>query len=202
MKQKRILMTESWLEPDMDYVMCGLTTYFRKKENDDRSFIDEKNADFTFIRRDGYRVDCEDGVWVQNLECPKCLGVEVGWSLFKVCREHDNCLTCGINRDDVKERSMFGVKGGSQCHPCHDREMAEKKAAALARVNYEDYDEWDYKFKDDIVCPWCEHQFTDSFEYCHDGNSTEIECHECDLKFEVEPDYTVTYSSTRIEESK
>lgn len=50
---------------------------------------------------------------------------------------------------------------------------------------------------DEIICPYCRHEFSDSWDiHCDDG--TEIDCQKCGKEFHVERDTVVTYISRRL----
>lgn len=55
--------------------------------------------------------------------------------------------------------------------------------------------EFDTDFTDDIVCPYCgeHHDSTEVRESC------KFDCDECNRVFRVEVDYSVSYSTSKIE---
>jgi hypothetical protein len=56
------------------------------------------------------------------------------------------------------------------------------------------------RYTDEIVCPYCGHEFQDSYEYFgKSGDEAEIECtdEDCEKKFRCSPDISVTYVSSR-----
>jgi len=52
----------------------------------------------------------------------------------------------------------------------------------------------DTSYTDQITCPWCGYEETDSFEI-DDG---EFECNECSKPYMVSHDVHVTYSTSKI----
>lgn len=49
---------------------------------------------------------------------------------------------------------------------------------------------------DEIVCPYCGSEFSDSCEYkC----AQDIKCHECEKVFSMEPTYSATYTTSKKE---
>lgn len=52
--------------------------------------------------------------------------------------------------------------------------------------------------KDQIVCPYCLHEFSDSWEVCS-GDSAEVQCPECEKLFEVNSDHAVSYTSSPLD---
>ena len=47
----------------------------------------------------------------------------------------------------------------------------------------------------EIVCPWCGHEFSNSYEFGSDTD--DLICDECDNDLEYERDITVTYTTYR-----
>ena len=48
---------------------------------------------------------------------------------------------------------------------------------------------------DEIVCPYCGYEFSDSYEYRDSGV---IDCGDCDRKINLTVDYSVSYSTSKI----
>lgn len=57
--------------------------------------------------------------------------------------------------------------------------------------------DWEHWRMDDIVCPYCEHKFQDSWEFNQD--SGEIECYDCEKTFFYERVVDVHYSTSKLE---
>lgn len=60
-------------------------------------------------------------------------------------------------------------------------------------------EEIDCRYTDEIVCPYCGYEFSDSWEYA-DYSRVEVECGDhlnCGKEFIVYPDVTVTYCSEK-----
>jgi uncharacterized Zn-finger protein len=53
-------------------------------------------------------------------------------------------------------------------------------------------------YEREITCPYCQHKFSDSWEYNED-NGRNIDCHHCDETFALEVDIAVTYSTARLD---
>lgn len=47
----------------------------------------------------------------------------------------------------------------------------------------------------EIECPYCEHEFTDSWEYADTDRKQLVECEECSKIFELYVEYSVSYIS-------
>jgi transposase-like protein len=55
--------------------------------------------------------------------------------------------------------------------------------------------------EDEIVCPFCDHKHSESWTW-HEGEGSgfEMECEECDKKFWVELEYSVSYTCWKYKE--
>lgn len=62
----------------------------------------------------------------------------------------------------------------------------------------------DYWHTDEIMCPYCDCIFEDSWEYFRgqyfDGATSIVTCLECEKEFEVMQNISVTYNSNKTEE--
>lgn len=138
----------------------------------------------------GLKSELVDGQWVWVVGCKKCLG-EAGYN-YHCCYEHDRCVTCGIHGSELTDYS-YGMRQGWQCKPCHETAEAIAKQEALRRVAESEYDPWDYKCNDEVVCPHC----GSSYEPDEEPNSEE-HCETCGGHFKIEINYSVTYSTECI----
>jgi hypothetical protein len=59
--------------------------------------------------------------------------------------------------------------------------------------------EIDHEITDNIVCPWCGEEIRDSWEYSSDFD--DIECGECERKFQYSRTITVYYSTEKVGDS-
>ena len=48
---------------------------------------------------------------------------------------------------------------------------------------------------DEIVCPYCGHRFSDSWDYGDGEDIGKIECEACNREFNAERNYTITYTT-------
>lgn len=55
-------------------------------------------------------------------------------------------------------------------------------------------DELDYKHTDEVKCPHCDYEHSDSWEL---SNSGEMECSSCGEEFMFDREVTVTYSTRK-----
>lgn len=53
----------------------------------------------------------------------------------------------------------------------------------------------DHKYTDNIICPWCGHKNSDSWESDDNG---EEECGECEQSYTYERIVTVEYSTSKV----
>ena len=54
------------------------------------------------------------------------------------------------------------------------------------------------EYEKDIICPYCNYEFSDSWEYNDEGDK-EIECGECEKEFTLSVEFDVTYSTHRMD---
>lgn len=59
------------------------------------------------------------------------------------------------------------------------------------------YTEIDHEFTEEVVCPYCGYEFSDSWEF---SDNAEIECDECGETFISERNSEVTYSTQKKED--
>lgn len=55
----------------------------------------------------------------------------------------------------------------------------------------------DHECTDEIVCPYCGAKFSDDWEL---EDEQDVECGECGKMFHMEPTFSVTYTTSKIEE--
>ena len=55
--------------------------------------------------------------------------------------------------------------------------------------------EIDHKNTDDIICPYCGCEHSDSWEY---NNDNELDCEECEKRFNLYVNHTVDYTTSKI----
>jgi DNA-directed RNA polymerase subunit RPC12/RpoP len=58
----------------------------------------------------------------------------------------------------------------------------------------------DHQFTDEIVCPYCGYKFRCSSDIVSDGTSGTARCEECDKDFEWDANWTVTYTTEKIDQ--
>ena len=59
-------------------------------------------------------------------------------------------------------------------------------------------DDFDCDGTHNIICPWCGYHYDDTTDFCRSGRSEEYDCDNCEKPFLVEPDYDVTYSTSKV----
>ena len=117
------------------------------------------------------------------------------------CIKHDVCRSCECTRDSLSEAPWGGIEGWI-CSPCEKTRREKDKADALAAMpSNEDFNEYDYRFLDEIKCPYCDYQFSDSWEHNDDDNEPH-ECERCDNTFTVTANHSVEYDCSRINEKE
>jgi len=189
---KPILIEDDRLTPDMGRIRSGSTQLFRRKGLDNK-FTSTENADVILepSNRELY-AELLDGKWYWINGCAECNGKPRDWTTYIECEKHNVCRTCSIPRKELKE-PPWGGKHGWQCKPCADVERKAKKIAALETIEKKEYDAWDYKYTDEVLCPHCGTE--QNTEY---GDGGERECRLCNGKFSLEIDHAVKYSTEVI----
>lgn len=86
----------------------------------------------------------------------------------------------------VKHDNAFPLDEG--CEDCREDAIAKPEEKEI-----------DCLGTDEIVCPHCGHEHGDSWEYFTHGNGNEREadCVECEKRFLVSAEYSVTYFSSK-----
>jgi transcription elongation factor Elf1 len=55
-----------------------------------------------------------------------------------------------------------------------------------------------HEYTNEIICPYCDYKFNDSWEYNQDGEDQTINCKNCNDKFNLSVNISVDYSTTKI----
>lgn len=107
---------------------------------------------------------------------------------FMRCKEHNRCDDCKIKRKDCEEKDIHLIHRceGLWCDNCWKEKMTERIA---------EYDE-DTSYTDNITCPHCGFEYTDSFEFHREGDG-EINCDNCSNDFEFSCNFSVDYSTNK-----
>lgn len=133
----------------------------------------------------------EDG-WYWVCGCPVCAGIESNFDTrYFICDDHDNCVTCGINRGDI-DHTPWGVAGGWRCRDCQDKIDYSKKVLALEKYESGSHGELDTCHEDDIICPHC--GTVQCSDDVHENSYDEI-CETCGGSYDLEINYSVSYST-------
>jgi len=111
-----------------------------------------------------------------SLACTIC-GKDDG-GIFR-CRDHYRCDDCGTREHIVFRNS------GVTCDACH-KIRADKQVAEF---------EGDTGYTQEIVCPWCGQEQSDSWEA---SDSEEHECDNCGNRYKHERNVQVDYSTEKI----
>jgi DNA-directed RNA polymerase subunit RPC12/RpoP len=56
-------------------------------------------------------------------------------------------------------------------------------------------DDFPHEYTDEIVCPYCGYEFTDSWEYSDTQDEQKVDCHDCGEEFLLYMHLTVDYST-------
>lgn len=137
-----------------------------------------------------------DGEWWWLNGCGECNGNGRGYGTYIECEKHNVCVTCGATRAEITE-TPWGRRDGWQCKPCATAEHEAEKAEALAAMP-EEYDEWDYMGSDEVKCPYCNLEITDSGDgELYTQGDQDIECGRCDNTFTLTTEFSPTYTMSR-----
>jgi hypothetical protein len=104
----------------------------------------------------------------------------------------DNCVDCGKHRNELTETPWWHGEG-ILCKPCN-RIRVEKQIQEWSEG------EGDHEYTEEIVCPYCGEEQTDSWELS--ANSGELDCGNCENKFTYERDIQITYSTQKLKSDK
>jgi len=191
------LINDDRLTTDMKVTRAGSTMLFRR-DYGDRHFTSVENADVIIEapRRELF-AKLIDGNWYWVNDCPECNGKEPRWAYIK-CEEHDRCVDCRIKKSEIEGNIVWGHERGFRCNSCQEYLNKKTRREALEKVAKEEYDPYDYRSNDDIVCPHC--KTVHHHELCDGLPGPEMKCEVCGGEFEVETEYTVTYSTSVIGE--
>ena len=146
-----------------------------------------------------YYAELISGEWWWLNGCAECNGQPRDWMTYVECDKHNVCRTCKTPRSEIKGPA-WGGKDGWQCEPCKDLQHETEKQAALAAMP-EEYDNWDFHGMDEITCPHCAYEFSDSWEHADDSDEDHT-CPRCDNAFTVTAVHSLTFDCSRIETDK
>jgi len=138
-----------------------------------------------------------DNQWHWVSGCPECSGEPRDSFTYMECEKHDVCVKCSKPRAEVK--IAWWWNGGWCCDSCQKIEHEIDKETALAKMpSEENFDEWDYRGKDEITCPYCAYESSDSRE-SDDANEEEMDCPRCDNTFIYTAVHSLTFNCSRKE---
>lgn len=140
-----------------------------------------------------YYAELIDGKWWWVNGCNQCNGRERG-QCYVECEKHNICNTCSIPWSK-KKGTGWSCDNGWQCKSCADKDHKDEKNAALDAMP-KPHRAWAYKDRDEIICPWCNYTYPDSWGE-GDLDETDYECTRCDNNFTVSSETTTTYTSER-----
>lgn len=196
------LINDKRLTSTMKRIRSGSTMLFREKNLMGNTFIDARNADLTLNHSTNKAMyaDLIDEKWYWVNGCSHC---DSSQSPYVVCDEHDKCISCKRPRSEFKE-AVWGCHNNTwRCNNCQEAIDAIAKQQALERVAQKveesgEYDKWEYCNQDNIKCPHCATEIEPcTADGVPEGKET---CDICGGKYEIEPDYSITYSTTVVGE--
>ncbi len=127
---------------------------------------------------------------MENNECPTCTG-KTKTFFEKYCEKHDVCICCGISRKDLTDTPWGTREGAFLCKDCNERQR-------LAAVKERQAKGFDHEYTDEITCPHCGYEYSDSWDFGRD--EAEEECPECHDSFTYERIITCLYTTAKLEQ--
>jgi hypothetical protein len=129
-------------------------------------------------------------------ERPTCSVCATGkyepWGFAKYCEKHDVCIGCRTKRKDLTD-TPWGVRiGAFQCKDCEIRERQKSVKERQAKG-------FSHNWENEITCPHCGYENSDSWECGEDG---EQDCSECEESFKFERHTMVYYSTEALTKAK
>ena len=108
-------------------------------------------------------------------------------------RNRVNYTLCGECSEETECNETLWFEDKLLCLPCH-----EEVTKPLIESFTEDYEDGECDNNDDIKCPYCgyNNEPTDAFD---GGEPKDWTCSKCGLEFEIEVEYSYTFSSKRSE---
>ncbi|RLC69235.1 MAG: hypothetical protein DRH97_00045 [Chloroflexi bacterium] len=129
----------------------------------------------------------------KDKKCYVCEGNTPTWIDHDRCEKHDVCLTCGINRKDLKE-PPWGDEKGFVCKSCEEQTVKDKVDSFQAT----EPEEMDLYSNDKIICPNCgeEHESDGESTAFYSEDSHDFDCGECNTTFVVETRMSFSYQTS------
>lgn len=189
----RVLINDKRLTPTMKRIRSGSTQLFREEKTNNTRFISDDNADVVLTHDTDKAMYAEliDGEWYWVSGCAECIGKPRGSSYIE-CDKHNVCSCCGISRKEI-EGAVWGGRHGWICPSCHDAQKLEARQSAFQKLNGSEPDTY---YTDNPTCPHCGTEHNN--ESVHEN--TTLECYVCEGEFEVQVDWTPSYTTTVIGE--
>lgn len=98
------------------------------------------------------------------------------------CEKHYVCDDCGTREN------LCNYCEGVLCRVCHGKRVNERIKNFKGSTD----------FTQEIICPYCGYEPSDSWEM----ESGEYDCEDCEKSYEVERNIEVTYTTSKINETR
>lgn len=186
------------LKPGMNRSRSGSSQHFNKVVI--RNFKRVAEYDFSIEppARSWYSKEV-DGVWMWVEGCDLCNGEREDYCYVR-CDQHDVCVDCGTTRESAvinPHGAVWGVRGGWQCHQCHEKERQTRVSAAHARIAARDEEEdKSTEMEDKPTCPWCGATFEPEGED-YGADEKVIECYDCEREYKLTAEHVVYWNAKR-----
>lgn len=145
----------------------------------------------------GLFADRIDEAWYWVCGCEQCLGSGKLFN-YSPCDAHDRCVTCNCSRAELTATPWGGCDGGWRCKPCQNMLDERRKSEALAAAAAKGHSEDDCFSTNEIICPHCAtEQSADDRHVSADG----LECDTCGGIFDLEVEWSPSYTTTKAREA-
>jgi DNA-directed RNA polymerase subunit RPC12/RpoP len=109
----------------------------------------------------------------------------------------NTCVVCQ-RKNEAGEKFHYHVGAGDHCLTCHRYKEKQEEIARRAEIRS---GERDTNSENEITCPYCGYEFSESYDYLKDTDTElgEIECRDCGKPFICTVEFSVSYSTERKE---
>lgn len=143
-----------------------------------------------------YFAELIDGEWWWINGCEECNGRNRDcFKSYIECDEHNVCKSCKTPAANI-EGTRWGSQRGWQCDKCKATQHEAEKQAALEAMPKEFF-AWDFHGLDNVTCPYCDFEFSDSFEHANADEKKQL-CPRCDHTFKITALHILQFDCDRL----
>lgn len=132
---------------------------------------------------------------INSKECPLRCTKYFCYQTRKIVKKHKHVYWVDKDKFDDNYRKLYNIP-------------KDIKFSGLSKDgNVKGKKEWDFSCKHEntsnIVCPHCDYEIEDWYEYVNDGDTDiDIECHNCNEEFNVQVEYSVSFTTSVKKDDK